>query len=141
MRVLLVVFAMLSLIGGGSMYILFRNSDLIVFEWIDKPRFLHELYSGASFIEQPILSVLMYSVPDGLWLLAGILLIRALWLRDRKWCGIYVRFFCAIAVLSEILQLVEIIPGTFDIFDVMFLVGTAWGEGMLYNYFMKRRLW
>ncbi|MDR3341880.1 MAG: hypothetical protein LBT14_03665, partial [Treponema sp.] len=39
-KALLFVLAMFSLLGGGSIYMLFRSSELIIFEWFGKSGFL-----------------------------------------------------------------------------------------------------
>lgn len=66
---------------------------------------------------------LLYSVPDGMWIFSYVTLILAIW----KNCITRENIFWLIviplvAVLSEFGQMAGIIPGTFDIIDVLLYV-------------------
>lgn len=132
--------ALFSLLSGISVYFLFRNSHLLIFDWFNRLEWLNGFYIHVSTKESIFLSVLIYNVPDGLWLLSGILLIRALWCMDKKWCEVYILVFCLIAVGLELLQLPGVIPGTFDLIDLVLMVSIAFIEGIIFRYFIRRRI-
>jgi len=90
--------------------------------------------------EGGILSLLIGSAPDCLWLLSGIFLLRWLWFKDTKAMKIYIVLFYILAASHEIGQYFGIIPGTFDIADLLSMTGTAFMEGIIYHFLVKRRL-
>lgn len=69
----------------------------------------------------PINSWAKYNMPAALWLGSYLLIIDAIW--ESSTFRIPYLVFCyslpVIAILSEVLQLVHIIPGTFDILDII----------------------
>jgi hypothetical protein len=78
-----------------------------------------------------VLSFLAYNLPNGLWLLSGLLFIRAIWWKDGKTGGIYVQVFVTGAVFLELCQLLENIPGTFDLLDLLLPVIIALAESFI----------
>jgi hypothetical protein len=131
--------ALVFLLSGILIYALYRNSSLLAFEWFGNPRLFERMYIPQT-ITQPLSMLLVYSLPDGLWLLSGILLLRAIWLPDEKLCRIYVIAFCSLGILSEIFQLHEIIPGTFDMWDLSVMTVTIFTEGIIYKNFGKKEI-
>jgi hypothetical protein len=127
--------SLVSLVIGMGIYLLFRNTNMLLFEWIPKLEFLKNVYIPIkkSFIS----SIFLYNLPDALWFLSGILLLRFVWFGNKKWQGIYIFCFYGIAVIFEISQLLNNIPGTFDLLDLLFIGITAFVEGLLYKFFFK----
>jgi hypothetical protein len=121
------------LLTGMLVYFLFRNVDMLLFDWFSGLKVFNRLYFPVDTKGNVVLSVLIYSVPDGLWLLSGILFIRAVWWGSRKISDVYALVFCLIAVLFEMFQLFEKIPGTFDMFDLILLVSIAFIEGLIFS--------
>jgi hypothetical protein len=121
-----------------GIYLFFRNLNVLIFEMIPQPEFLKNVYIPVkhSFFS----SILLYNLPDALWFLSGILFLRFLWFNSKKWQGIYILCFYGMAVIFEISQLSENIPGTFDWLDLLFMGITAFVEGLLYKIFLRRRL-
>ena len=67
----------------------------------------------------------LYSLPDGLWLFSYLSVLLVVWDNAISKHNIYWLLLVPIvAIFSEIGQLVEIVPGTFDIFDLIFYL---WG--------------
>jgi hypothetical protein len=128
--------AIISLFAGLVLYALFRNAHFIAYNWVGMPNVVH---TAVLQHKNPLGTILVYSVPDGLWLLSGIFLIRAVWCTNQKWCARYVRCFCAIGLLWEFLQAKGVTPGTFDVWDVTLLSAAAIIEGIVYTYGIKRR--
>jgi len=130
--------AFLVFLGGLAIYVFFRSLNIVLFQIFPKPLFLNMLHFSVR--TDPILmSLLVFNLPDGLWFLSGLLVIRAVWLTNPKWRAIYFAIFAFIALSMEISQIFENVPGTFDPLDVLFMGITAFIEGVVYNTFLTRR--
>jgi hypothetical protein len=127
-----------SLIGGLAIYFFFRNRNVVLFVWLPKLPVLDSFL--ISLKPSAFTSFLRYNLPDMLWFLSGVLLLRCLWAGQRKWQTLYTAVFYVIALTIEISQLGENVPGTFDPFDLLFMGITALFEGVIYNSFIKRRI-
>ncbi|GHV06839.1 hypothetical protein FACS189485_16050 [Spirochaetia bacterium] len=138
-RVILLIAALASFISGVLVYAFFRNSDLLVYRITGRPIVLNRLYQTQGN-SGPLSDILVYNVPDGLWLLSGILFIRTLWPDKGAEGKIYILIFCFLAVLFEVLQLFNFMPGTFDVLDLMAMVLSAFVEGVIFTCFVQRRL-
>ena len=68
----------------------------------------------------PVLKLIFYSLPDAIWLYAFLTALKIIW-KDRLFIeGKYWLFLAAIgACASEFAQKLQIIPGTFDWFDIV----------------------
>lgn len=121
MRCLAAFIGIFFLTIGGIIYMLYRTQSLLVFHLADNlglTTWITHLRHDA-----PILNVsgwVVYSLPGGLWAAAYILIIEAithpwpqkkrmLWASSIPMCGI----------ISELLQVIDFLPGTFDIIDVI----------------------
>ena len=82
---------------------------------------------------------LKYNLPDTLWFLSGIALLRFIWFCRLKEQKVYVSCFYATGAVFEISQLSEKVPGTFDIPDLIFMGLTAFIEGLLYKNFVLKK--
>ena len=129
--------SILSLIIGMSIYLLFRDmSNMIIFLWIPRPAF-----AGTIFIQlRPSLFsyILFYNLPDMLWFLSGIILLRFIWFYKEKTQKVYIFCFYGIGAIFEISQLSEKVPGTFDRLDLLFMGMGAFVEALVHNIFVKR---
>jgi hypothetical protein len=90
-------------------------------------------------IDNYALSVLVFHGPDTLWFLTGLFFIRSIWLAKKEWMQLYIIIFTAIAIVMELTQILTYVPGTFDVFDILFLFITAFLESVLYNHFVNKR--
>jgi hypothetical protein len=124
---------------GVLIYSLFRNADLVIYKLLKKPDFLIGLYLHFP-VGNCLIDFAVYSVPDGLWLLSCILCLRALWLENTEVCGLYVFITCIVAAIFEVCQMFNVLPGTFDIFDLCAMGLAAFGEGVFYTSFLRRRI-
>jgi hypothetical protein len=61
------------------------------------------------------------SLPDGLWMLSGILFLRALLWNDKKQSDFFITIFCIAGLAGELLQLSSSVRGTFDIKDLCYM--------------------
>jgi hypothetical protein len=132
--------AILSLFSGMAIYVFFRQMDhIIFFKLFTKPVFLGGLpfhIDSGNFA----LSFMVFQGPDILWLLCGLFFIRSVWIENKLWMQKYVTLFFIIAIVFELCQILPFFPGTFDMFDLLFLCITAFMESAIYNYFFRRIL-
>ena len=82
--------------------------------------------------------MLIGSGPDFLWLLSGICIIRVVWYNDRKMQMVYLVFMYLIAAGYNIGQYFHLIPGTFDLFDLLSMSGVALAEGIIFRFLLRR---
>ena len=97
---------------GSAIYLMFRDPNIQAF------RLLNVL--GASppnrFDPGRVANPVLCSLPDGLWVFAFASWMRLIWSQHWFWCNLP----ACIALGSEVGQLYQIIPGTFDLLDVLF---------------------
>ena len=111
----------LTLLGGGTIYVLLRSRQTLLNVLIDA--------TGASGVEEArervsgltIPEWFVYSLPGALWSAAYILLIHALTMGERPgrrllWAGL----IPAVGVVSELMQKHDLLPGVADRWDVVF---------------------
>ena len=114
--------SLLLLLLGGSIYLLFRSTSLVMFSWfkiLKMDGIINILRSKLNDIQIPYL--ILYCMPNMLWISSYLIMIDALKLdysRNLFWSFI----MPFIAVLFEILQIWNIIPGTFDLWDLICLL-------------------
>jgi hypothetical protein len=126
--------SLLSIITGILIYFLFRNTtNFLFFKWFDTLQINNAMAFQPNETQWPFLSFLAYNIPDVLWFLSGLFFIRFLWVSDGKWCKRYAVSFCILALMLELAQLSENIPGTFDVVDFALLLVAAIFEGKLYT--------
>lgn len=108
------------LLIGGAIYLGYRSGNLVMFQLLNKFGFSNFLNSfrdiGANY---SIYDWIKYCMPDGLWLFSYMFLIDTIW--DNHKCVSYYIFLWilpVIAIISELLQFIMIVPGTFDIMDL-----------------------
>ena len=137
-RVIYGLLSLFSLISGMSIYLFFRDLDtILLFVWVPKPLFSKTVLMPLrpSFFS----NVLIYNLPDMLWFLSAILLLRFIWFHKNKTQKVYIQCFYAIGAIFEISQLSEKVPGTFDFLDLLFMGISALLEGLLYKIRFTRR--
>jgi hypothetical protein len=113
----------IALLAGGIIYILFRTSEPVFFNWIRAAG----LDNWLSFARNSSLSLtpnlpgwIVYSLPNGLWAFSYALLIIAIWSDSKSWLKYFWMASIPLLVLGyEILQYPKIIPGTFCIQDLI----------------------
>lgn len=120
----------LTLLIGSLIYILFRKSTLKMFSWFETigiMNLINQIRKNAILYGNKLPDIFLYSLPDGFWIFSYISLILYLWKNELKTENLFWIFIIPlIAILSEIGQLMCIVPGTFDILDLlMYLLGTA----------------
>lgn len=109
------------LLIGGLIYVIYRSDSLLMFEWFKKIGIITNVVDLREYFSPFLLPKwIIYSFPDGLWLLSYMLLVDVLWGED--YGNLYLFWLLilpAIALISELMQLVLSQLGTFDIIDLM----------------------
>jgi hypothetical protein len=120
----------LALCAGFLLYYLLRNGDMLIYQWF---AFLPRNTAVIPLSHSSVLTdFARYNLSDGLWLLSGLLFLRALWHEQPKTCLIYRLCFLCLALLLEILQVFDGVPGTFDILDVITMASIALVESIVH---------
>lgn len=127
-RALKIAALFLPVVVGGFIYIIFRTERLIMFNWFeylrlsDQINILKNIRNICSFPNWVI-----YSLPDGLWTFSYVSISLQIWKFSMTRQNIFWIFSIPIvAVLSEFFQLFRLIPGTFDLIDIIFyLLGAS----------------
>lgn len=111
----------LFLVWGSMIYLLFRSKSLNIYLWskaLGISSFIDSLRACVGKWEIP--DMVIYSLPDGLYCAAYILLIDAIWNNNN---GIIKYIFISLVpfatIISEILQYYGLVKGTFDIYDLL----------------------
>jgi hypothetical protein len=118
------LFVILPILIGGSIYTLYRSTNLLVFKWINNIGFLSNLLTVRNWLH-PLKGILpkwfLYSFPDALWIFSLTLFIGLIWYngdRKRSILILMLSLFCG--VIPEILQMFNLLKGTFDLTDIWF---------------------
>lgn len=116
--------AIVLLIFGGFIYVIFRSEDLLMFNWfrsLGLNNIVIKLRDGYGLMN--IQDWVKYNMPAGLWLFSYMLVIDSIW--DDSNSSAYKYFITILpvfAIISEVMQFFQILPGTFDIMDVIIYV-------------------
>lgn len=115
------VVAIILLFVGGLIYVIFRSDNLLMFYWFRDLGLdgivikLKEEYG-----QMNIWYWVRYNMPAGLWLLSYMFIIDSIW-DDGN--GYAYKYFITIlpitAIFSEAIQFFHLLPGTFDILDII----------------------
>jgi hypothetical protein len=113
-----------TLLISGLIYLAFRADTLLMFKWfasvsLDTPiEYLREMTLTT---KNKLPEWFLFSLPDGLWIFSYITLTLLIWKNKvTKQNFFWVFIIPLTAILSEFGQLIKIVPGTFDLFDLTF---------------------
>ncbi|MBF4515505.1 hypothetical protein IRZ71_04090 [Flavobacterium sp. ANB] len=114
---------------GSLIYILFRTSSLRMFSWFESLNllsFIKAIRNRTTIYTNDLSDLILFSLPDGLWLFSYISLMLYLWKNEVKYENLlWIFSIPIISIMSELGQIIKIVPGTFDITDLaMYLLGT-----------------
>jgi len=139
LKIKYIITAVSAILVGLSIYAFFRNHNMLIFNFFSKPSFLESIYISIAD-DNFFISILLYNLPDGLWFLSGILIIRAVWLANEKCRLIYFCIFLLAALVMEISQISLNIHGTFDFLDIAFMVLFAIAENLIFIKYINRSI-
>jgi len=138
LQALYFILALIALVGGVTIYPLFRGPNLLVWNILPKPTFWGSWQ--VPYPKEGIASVLVGSGPDCLWFLSGICVLRCLWYRNLKMQKLYRTVFYLVAAGYNLGQYFRLIPGTFDLLDVLTISGVALAEATVWKFFVGREI-
>ena len=114
------VLAFLLLLAGGSAYILFRPDNTLLFWVLAKSGFADIMYHLRAAVVIGLPGWTVNCLPGALWVCAYILITDTVmtgWpVRNRLQAS---SLIVAIGVVSELLQAASVLPGTFDVVDIV----------------------
>jgi hypothetical protein len=111
---------MMLLLMGGMTYLLFRPQTLLMFHVTDAIGLSAAINSMREGISSQLPEFIIYSLPGALWAAAYILTIDSLMFRQSVMPRILVSgIIPVIGAVSELLQLIGLLPGTFDVADLL----------------------
>lgn len=118
----LIALSIMFILIGGFIYLFFRPHTLKMFVWLriincEQIFQLKDYNQDLKFIE-----FLIFSLPNGLWILSFLISIGLIWEKYHIFFIIYSSFFTGISILFEFFQKFGLIPGTFDIADILVLL-------------------
>lgn len=116
-----VLLAVSFLVSGCLIYLLLRSKTLCIYHWFCALGASDSIGYARSFVQGwRIPEFIRFSLPDGLYSAAYILLIDAIWNDDRQILKYYVLSVVPIiTIISEIMQYFGLVRGTFDIADLL----------------------
>ena len=118
----LVALSIMFILIGGFIYLFFRPHTLNMFVWLGIINCEHIFQLRDYNQDLKFIEFLIFSLPDGLWILSFLIIIGLIWEKHRIFFIIYSSFFTGISILFEFFQKFGLIPGTFDIADILVLL-------------------
>ena len=116
-----VALSMVFLTCGCAIYLLFRSKSLNIYQWckilglsdtVDSLRYIVRDWQLSDFTR--------YSLPDGLYCAAYILMIDAIWHNNNSLVKYIIISLVPLATISsEVLQYYGLVKGTFDTYDLI----------------------
>lgn len=138
-----VILSIVFLACGCAIYLLFRSKSLNIYQWcvslglsdmIDSLRYAVHDWNITAWIR--------YSLPDGLYCAAYILIIDAIWHDDNRLIKfIIISLVPLVTISSELLQYFGLVKGTFDLYDfICYMIPSMIYLIYTYNSFMFNKL-
>ena len=114
---------LIPMIIGGFIYIIFREKNLLMFNWFDSLGFREIIDFLRFHISEKyyIPNWLLYNYPDAIWIYSFVSLMLIIWngvKSNIKFAWLTIAPILGIS--AEIGQYINIIPGTYDQFDLLF---------------------
>ena len=121
-RTYLTISIIFPLIIGFAIYSLFRTEEIVFYSWVKYFGFNGYIqfnnsnnYQISTHVQVP--EWIRFSIPDGLWTYAFTSTIISLWSHKLNYFWLVAPLF--VGVILEILQFYNLIPGTFDLIDLI----------------------
>lgn len=109
-----------ALLLGGIIYLTFRTSQLLLFRTFKLIGFEEYINQWRQAINLSLPQWAIFCLPDALWASAYILIIDTLLNKyTLKTKLIVASIIPSIGIVSELMQALQLLPGTFDIFDIV----------------------
>lgn len=122
MNILKVFWGIVCLLSGCAIYLLFRSTSLNIYQWCTELG-LSNIIDSFRYIVQDwdIPEWIKYSLPDGVYVTAYILIMDAIWQNDDSLIKHFIiALVPVVTITSEIFQYFGLVKGTFDFCDLIF---------------------
>ncbi len=142
-----VVSGVFLLICGCAIYLLFRSRSLNIYQWCYALGLTSVIdYLRGIVQELNVPDVVRFSLPDGMYCASYILVVDAIWHQEhglQKY--IVISLVPIVTIGSELLQSLNLVRGTFDVFDLVCyalppLVYVCIIAYQKYNYFKEQQV-
>lgn len=121
-----IIIASVALLLGGALYFFYRPKEAIFFSWIRSTGVTLDLEHTRSIVHAYLFKIpdwIINSMPDGLWAFGYSLLISTIWQKHKSLSRtIWMISIPVVTIGAELIQLTEIIPGTFCQIDLIFII-------------------
>lgn len=109
------------LVCGCAIYLLFRSKSLNIYQWCSALGLANTIDSLRNCVQDwSISEFVKFSLPDGLYCAAYILIIDAIWYYDNSVTkNIVISLVPFVTISSEVLQYFGLVKGTFDLNDLI----------------------
>ena len=125
-RALLIGTALTLLAIGTLVYITCRPETLRLFGWADRlglGHFVKSTRENFSSLGSWLPPWFINSAPFALWVASYVLLVRSIWAGTKGFARTaWLLPIPFIAVIAELGQMISLVPGTFDFFDLAFVI-------------------
>lgn len=123
MKKLFILGHLIPLFIGGTIYILFRGSSLKMTSWFNNlglGQIIDEYRKGTIPFGNNLAGWILFSLPDGLWVFSYVSLMLVIWHKSiSKYSVFWIFLIPVIAICSEFGQLFGLVPGVFDLMDLL----------------------
>ena len=113
------ILASITLFLGGIIYVLFRPQYLLMFDWIEAIGLTESISRIRENSNANLPDWIIYALPDALWTFSYLLCIGCIWKFDVRRCLPALLILPTVSVVDEILQSLNMVPGTFDLMDII----------------------
>lgn len=132
---ILLFLSFISLAVGCSIYLFFREIPPVLNAIITNLNLSHFIYDLRAYSYGALTNeILLYNLPDGLWITSYLFFIASLLNERAKWeLMLWVAPIPISSMICECLQYIHYIPGTFDVKDIIaYLLPTVIFEILIY---------
>ena len=142
-----VISGMFLLVCGCAIYLLFRSRSLNIYQWCCSLGLTSIIERFRRIVQDwNVPDVIRFSLPDGMYCAAYILIVDAIWYREQgiqKY--VVIALVPIITIGSELFQSLNLVRGTFDVFDLVCyalppLVYVCIIVYQKYNYFKEQQV-
>ena len=122
------LFATFPALVGSVIYIFWRPDSLIMFQWVSffgLSALVNSIRRVAASVAKLLPCWVIFSLPNALWIFSYTIIVSAFWKTEKKGVERTVWLLSPIILGTgyELMQLVQVIPGTFCLFDLAFVLG------------------
>ena len=118
-----IILAIVSLVLGCLIYLLFRQ-DILAIYWFGNPKLIEPLRINIGYDGGLLTYCLLYCLSDALWYFALLVLQFLFYDKNIVLSKVLLYITIALPFILEALQYFHIICGTFDILDILFYLTT-----------------